>query len=203
MKIVSHVVRKQIFRAMIIGGIVGLFGVGIFLGILQASTQFSLKNDSNEVANKSNNGNTAGETIPTAGGATNGLMFFASQAGVYSNYESASSFVSEHPSLKESAIVEVDGKFYICCSLPKNVYDQLSANGATEISACGEGMEWLRISATAKEVTDPAEKQHVYSNSMYAAPDSRMKREIDTVAFFELTKVTATLYGQEQKVYTW
>ena len=117
MKIVSHVVKKQIFRAMIIGGIVGLFGVGIFLGILQASTQFSLKNDSNEVANKSNNGNTTGETIPTAGGATNGPMFFASQAGVYSNYQSASSFVSEHPSLKESAIVEVDGKFYVWTSM--------------------------------------------------------------------------------------
>lgn len=117
MKIVSHVIKKQVFRAMIIGGIVGLFGVAIFLGILQASTQLSLKNDSNEVANKSNNGNTSGETVPTAGGAKSGPMFFASQAGVYSNYESASSFVAEHPSLKESAIVEVDGKFYVWTSM--------------------------------------------------------------------------------------
>jgi len=116
MKIVSQVMRKQIFRAMIIGGVVGLFGVGIFLGILQASTQFSIKNDSNEVANKSNS-NTKGETITTAGGATNGPMLFASQAGVYSNYESASAFVSEHPSLKESAIVEVDGKFHVWTSV--------------------------------------------------------------------------------------
>jgi len=116
MKIVSQVMRKQIFRAMIIGGVVGLFGVGIFLGILQASTQFSIKNDSHDVANKSNN-NTKEETIPTAGGATNGPMLFASQAGVYSNYESASAFVSEHPSLKESAIVEVDGKFHIWTSV--------------------------------------------------------------------------------------
>ncbi|MGE7946654.1 hypothetical protein [Lysinibacillus sp. NPDC093688] len=116
MKIVSQVMRKQIFRAMIIGGIVGLFGVGIFLGILQASTKFS-SNDNTEVATKSNNGNSSGETIPTAGGATNGPMLFASQAGVYSNYESASAFVSEHPSLKESAIVEVDGKFYIWTSV--------------------------------------------------------------------------------------
>ncbi|MFJ6267611.1 hypothetical protein [Lysinibacillus xylanilyticus] len=117
MKIVSHVMKKQIFRAMVIGGIVGLFGVALFLGILQASTKFSLKNDSTEVATKSNNGNSTGETIPTAGGATKGPTFFASQAGVYSNYESASSFVSEHPSLKESAIVEIDGKFYIWTSV--------------------------------------------------------------------------------------
>ena len=97
----------------------------------------------------------------------------------------------------------LDGHFYIFCSLPKNVYDQLSANGSMEISSCGEGMEWLRINATAREVTDPAEKKKVYDNSFYAAPDSRMKREIDTVAFFELTNVTATHYGQEQKEYKW
>ena len=97
----------------------------------------------------------------------------------------------------------LDGKFYISCSLPKNVYDQLSANGATEISACGQGMEWLRICATALEVTDAAEKQKVFSNSIYAAADSPMKREIGDVAFFALTNATATLYGKEPKEYKW
>ncbi|WP_374965775.1 hypothetical protein [Lysinibacillus sp. RS5] len=117
MKIVSQVMKKQIFRAMFIGGVVGLLGVAIFLGVLQASTQFSLKNNGSDIASNSNNKNTDAETIPTAGGAMDGTMFFASQAGVYSNYESASSFVSEHPSLKESAIVEVDGKFYVWTSM--------------------------------------------------------------------------------------
>ena len=97
----------------------------------------------------------------------------------------------------------LDGHFYIFCSLPKNVYDQMAANGAVEISACGQGIEWLRINAFAREVTDPAEKQKVYDNSFYAAPESPMKREIGTVAFFELTKATATHYGQEQKEYKW
>ena len=97
----------------------------------------------------------------------------------------------------------LDGKFYIGCTLPKKVYDQLTANGATEISAWREGMEWLRISATAKEVTDSADKKKVYTNSNYAAPDSNFKRTIDEVAFFELTNVTATHYAQEQKVYKW
>jgi uncharacterized pyridoxamine 5'-phosphate oxidase family protein len=96
----------------------------------------------------------------------------------------------------------LDGKFYIFCSLPKAVYDQLSANKWTEISACGEGMNWLRITAVAREVTGD-EKQKVYDKSFYAAPDSPMKRAIDTVAFFELTNATATIYGQEQKVYSW
>ncbi|WP_155591781.1 hypothetical protein [Lysinibacillus cavernae] len=116
MKIVGRVMKKQIFRAMIIGGFVGLLGVGIFLGVLQASTQLPLKKNGSEVAN--NQSET--ETIPTAGETTNtsnASMFFASQAGVYSNYESASSFVAEYPALKESAIVQVDGKFYVWTSM--------------------------------------------------------------------------------------
>ena len=97
----------------------------------------------------------------------------------------------------------LDGRFYISCSLPKNVYNQMSANGSVELSACGEGMEWLRINAFAREVTDPAEKRKVYDNSIYAAPDSRIKRGIGDVAFFELTNATATHYGPEQKEYKW
>ncbi|QDP99580.1 hypothetical protein FOH38_02850 [Lysinibacillus fusiformis] len=112
MKIVGQVIKKQVFRAMLIGGIVGLFGVAIFLGILQVSTQFSLKQDS-EVASK----DTEKETIPTTGGTANASMFYASQAGVFSNYESASAFLAEYPTLKESAIVGVDGKYYIWTSI--------------------------------------------------------------------------------------
>ncbi|MDR0862213.1 MAG: pyridoxamine 5'-phosphate oxidase family protein [Oscillospiraceae bacterium] len=96
----------------------------------------------------------------------------------------------------------LNGKFYIFCSLPKAVYEQLSENKWTEISACGEGMNWLRITATAREVTGE-EKQEIYDKSFYAAPDSPMKRAIDTVAFFELTDATAIIYGQEQKEYKW
>ncbi|MGN4124273.1 hypothetical protein ACMGD3_04520 [Lysinibacillus sphaericus] len=112
MKIVSQVIKKQVFRAMLIGGIVGLFGVAIFLGILQASTQFSLKQDS-EVASEG----AQKETIPTAGGTANASMLYASQAGVFSNYESASAFLAEYPALKESAIVEADGKYYVWTSI--------------------------------------------------------------------------------------
>lgn len=116
MKIVSHVMKKQIFRAMIIGGFVGLLGVAIFLGVLQASTQLPIKNKGSDVATNQSQS----ETIPTAGETTstsNAPMFYASQAGVYSNYESASAFVAEYPALKESAIIEVDGKFYVWTSM--------------------------------------------------------------------------------------
>ncbi|MDR1588957.1 MAG: pyridoxamine 5'-phosphate oxidase family protein [Oscillospiraceae bacterium] len=96
----------------------------------------------------------------------------------------------------------LDDKFYIFCSLPKAVYDQLAGNKWAEISACGEGMEWLRITTVAREVTGD-EKQRVYDKSFYAAPDSPMKRAIDTVAFFELKDATAIIYGKEQKTYKW
>ena len=99
--------------------------------------------------------------------------------------------------------IMLNGHLYISCTLPKNVYDQLSANGSTEISACGDGMEWLRINAIAREVTDCSEKQRLYDISIYAAPNSPIKREIGQVAFFELTNATATHYGQEQKEYKW
>jgi len=96
-----------------------------------------------------------------------------------------------------------DGKFYVSCSLPKKVYDQLSGQKHCEISACGEGMNWVRISATAREVTG-AEKEKVYANSMYAAPGSRLPRAIGEVAFFALEDETATIYGgPEPKVVRW
>ena len=124
MKIVSQVIRKQIVRAMLIGGIVGLFGVAIFLGVLQASTQLSLKKDSEVAKNETeaeagtgSNADSDSATIPTAGGTGNATMFYASQAGVFSNYESASAFVAEHPTLQESAVVEVEGKYYVWTSM--------------------------------------------------------------------------------------
>lgn len=108
MKIVSHVMKKQVIRAMIIGSIVGLFGVALFLGVLQASNQIALNRE----------GDAGGDTaIPTAVDGSSSSMFYASQAGVFSNYESASAFLAEHPTLKESAIVEADGKYYIWTSM--------------------------------------------------------------------------------------
>jgi len=96
----------------------------------------------------------------------------------------------------------LDGKFYISCSLPKNVYDQLKDQKSCEISAMGGGMEWIRISATAREVTG-SEKEKVYASSMYAAPDSHMKRAINEVAFFALEDVTAVIYGEKIKEIKW
>jgi uncharacterized pyridoxamine 5'-phosphate oxidase family protein len=98
----------------------------------------------------------------------------------------------------------VDGKFYISCSLPKLVYDQLSGQKWLEISAMGTGGEYTRIAATAREVTDPSEKEKVYASSVYVKqPVGGLMRSISEVAFFELTDATATIFGKETKVYRW
>lgn len=109
MKLVSHVMKKQVIRAIVIGSIVGLFGVAIFLGVLQASNQMALKKEGEAVGGD--------KTVPTAVDASTSSMFYASQAGVFSNYESAGAFLAEHPTLKEAAIVNADGKFYVWTSM--------------------------------------------------------------------------------------
>lgn len=111
MKIVSHVIRKQIVRAILIGGIVGLLGVAIFLGVLQVSNQISQKKE------EESQGENGDKTVPASVDSSTSSMFYATQAGVFSNYESASAFLAGYPSLANGAIVDVDGKFYVWTSM--------------------------------------------------------------------------------------
>lgn len=111
MKIVSHVMRKQIVQAILIGAVVGLLGVAIFLGVLQASNQMSQKKE------EESQGESGDKTVPTSVESSTSPMFYASQAGVFSNYESASAFLAGYPNLATGAIVDVDGKFYVWTSM--------------------------------------------------------------------------------------
>lgn len=111
MKIVSHVIRKQIVQAILIGAIVGLLGVAIFLGVLQASNQMSQKKEGES------QGESADKTVPASVESSTSSMFYASQAGVFSNYDSASAFLAGYPNLATGAIVDVDGKFYVWTSM--------------------------------------------------------------------------------------
>ncbi|GLC88424.1 hypothetical protein [Lysinibacillus piscis] len=113
MKVVNRVMQRQIIRAMVIGASVGLLGVAMFLGILQANSHLATKEQNSDVTQQTKDTT----TTPVAGEMKNATSFYASQAGVYSNYESASAFVAEQPALKESAIVEVEGKYYVWTSM--------------------------------------------------------------------------------------
>ena len=113
MKIVSHVIRKQIVQAILIGAMVGLLGVAIFLGVLQASNQISQKKE----GESQSQGESGDKTVPVSVESSTSPMFYASQAGVFSNYESASAFLASYPNLAKGAIVNVDGKFYVWTSM--------------------------------------------------------------------------------------
>ena len=111
MKLVNHVIRKQIIRAIVIGAIVGLLGVAIFLGVLQASNQMAQKKEGES------QGGSGDQTVPASVQTPTSTMFYASQAGVFSNYDSASAFLAGYPKLATGAIVDVDGKFYVWTSM--------------------------------------------------------------------------------------
>ena len=51
--------------------------------------------------------------------------------------------------------------------------------------------------------TDPAEKQRVYDDSQYGKSDGNISRAIEDVAFFELTEVSAWIFGKETREYQW
>jgi len=96
-----------------------------------------------------------------------------------------------------------EDKIYVSCSIPKKVHEQLSGQKWFEISAMGEERAWVRLEGTAREVTDPAEKQRVYDDSQYGKSGGTISRAIEDVAFFELTEVSAWIFGKETREYQW
>jgi len=66
----------------------------------------------------------------------------------------------------------------------------------------GEGA-WVRIEGTAREVTDPVEKQKVYDDSQYGKNDGGISRALEDAAFFELIEVSAWIFGKETREYQW
>ncbi|WP_341299927.1 hypothetical protein MHB44_15620 [Lysinibacillus sp. FSL H8-0500] len=181
MKIVSRVMKKQIVRAMVIGGFVGLLGVAIFLGMLQASTQIPLPKNNGGVANQQSQE----ETVPTASGTTNpanATMFFASQAGVYSNYESASAFMAEYPSLKESAIVQVEDKYYIWTGIATEENQlELLQDPATFKKAFYMSSESCKEPTLAEIPTALADKEGKKLNFKENAKDSTLPEDWSTI----------------------
>ncbi|MEG0259946.1 MAG: hypothetical protein RR595_04010 [Lysinibacillus sp.] len=108
MKLSNNGLKKHVMRAVVIGGVVGLFGVLAFLGLLQLGLK--LTDDEPRTEEKTKPVTTTEDTGSAA-------RLYASQAGVFSNLESANVFLASQPSLKESAVVESDGKFYVWSSV--------------------------------------------------------------------------------------
>ncbi len=104
-----HVIRKkEMIQAAILGSAAGLVGVILFIFMLNSMNTDDTNSD---------------EMIPVQSSANSDgndpskQQFFANQHGVFSTFDGATEFVAGYSSLTTSAIVEVDGNFYVWSSV--------------------------------------------------------------------------------------
>lgn len=95
------ITSKSIIRACIFGTLFGLCGVGLFAMLLLSANKEQedvAENEKQTVVNATKNEST---------------LFYASQHGAFTTKEGAQQLVAAHPTLNKSAIVEVEGKYYV------------------------------------------------------------------------------------------
>lgn len=110
MKFPNVIGRRELMNAAIIGSVAGLAGVVFFILLLGSMTP--------ETDTQQANTSQEQEMIPvqsSEGAVEDGSSagFFANQYGVFTSNESALDFISEYPSLNTSAVVQVDGSYYV------------------------------------------------------------------------------------------
>lgn len=106
MKFPNVIRKKEVIQAAILGSAAGLVGVVLFIFMLNSMT--TERADSDEVIPVTADSE---ENDPSK------QQFFANQHGVFSSFEGATEFVAGFSSLTKSAIVEVDGNFYVWSSV--------------------------------------------------------------------------------------
>ncbi|RHW33366.1 hypothetical protein D1B33_15060 [Lysinibacillus yapensis] len=110
MKFPNVIGRRELINAAVIGSVAGLAGVLFFVLLLSSMNPATDTQQANSTPEQ--------EMIPvqSSEGAiddASSVGFFANQYGVFTSYESATDFISEYPSLNTSAIIEVNGNFYV------------------------------------------------------------------------------------------
>jgi len=91
------------------------------------------------------------------------------------------------------AVMEFEGKTYICTNSEKEVFKQMIRNPYVELSATNAGGEWIRISATAvvdsrKEAKDAMFLEYPNLKEMYAGREALYQ-------VLYLDQASATLYS--------
>lgn len=120
MKFPKLIGRRELMHAAIIGTVAGLAGVLFFI-LLLSSMNSSTEQQANQAETEAE-AEAEEEIIPvqTTENAiedNSAVEFFANQHGVFTSYESATDFMEGYASLNTSAIVEVDGNYYIWSSI--------------------------------------------------------------------------------------
>lgn len=91
------------------------------------------------------------------------------------------------------AVMEWDGKVYICTNNKKDVYAQIQKNPKVEISAIDQSFNWIRIAG--KLVTD--DRREAREAMLKAQPGLESMYKLDDGIFEVLyfTDATATIYN--------
>ena len=111
MKFHNVIGRRELMQAAIIGSIAGVAGVLFFVILL------STMNSTTEQANEGEENVIPVQSTEGAATETTSVEFFANQYGVFKNFKSATEFQSGYANLNTSAVVEIDGSFYIWSSI--------------------------------------------------------------------------------------
>ncbi len=109
MKFPKVIGRRDLTHAAIIGSVAGLAGVLFFIILLSSmntkeTEQISQGEEEEIIPVQSTENNTANNSS---------VEFFANQHGVFSSQAAAYEFMSGYATLNTSAIIEVDGSFYV------------------------------------------------------------------------------------------
>lgn len=115
MKFPKAIGRRDLMHATVLGSVAGLAGVLFFILLLSSMTttteteeQTSQGEEEEVIPVQSTNNNIAVDSS---------VEFFANQHGVFSSQAAALEFVSGYASLNTSAVVEVDGSYYVWSSV--------------------------------------------------------------------------------------
>ncbi|RTQ95815.1 hypothetical protein [Lysinibacillus telephonicus] len=116
MKFPKGIGRRDLTYAAILGSVAGLAGVLFFILLLS-----SMNTTETETAEQTSQGKEE-EVIPVQSTNNNievdsSVEFFANQHGVFSSQAAALEFTSGYASLNTSAVVEVDGSYYVWSSV--------------------------------------------------------------------------------------
>ncbi len=92
-------------------------------------------------------------------------------------------------------VMKRNGKLYLCTGKSKNVYRQMAANPAVELSAMGPDGTWLRVSGTVAFDSGRDAKVQAFQEAPMLLEIYPRGADDDNYVTFYFTEARATLYS--------
>lgn len=111
MKFPNIIGRREVMQAVLLGSVTGIVGVLLFILLLNSmDSQFTPSEVADEMIPVTSQGTEDEKTITNIEASE---QFYANQHGVFSSFEAATEFVYGYASLNTSAVIDIDGTFYV------------------------------------------------------------------------------------------